>query len=123
MNELTKQEAVKSFIIIKPDVILIELDKAPDTAGKSGLIVRPGTNKARQENQSESGVVAKMYEPDKDEDIDDSAPLFKKFKLGDRITFMDYAAPRGPFQQYPELRVIGLSDIIAKLATDKSIMD
>ena len=121
METLTKEEAIASFEILKPEVILIELDKAPETVGKSAIIVRPDTNKFRQENTAESGKIVKMYRPEEGEEVEES--MFKKFKVGDRITFMDYVAPRGPFQKHPELRVMSLNEIMAKLTTDKSIMD
>lgn len=142
-NELTKEEAIEAVEITKPDVALIELDKIPETAGKAGIIFRPDMNKSRQQNQAESGCIRKMYEPtlisktrwtgseeegtlkeETYEELEDlSNTYWPKYKEGDRITFMDYAAPQGTFQKYPELRFIGLPDIIAKLKTKKPIVD
>lgn len=119
---LTKEEAIASVEITKPDVALIELDKIPETTGKAGLIYRPATNRSRQQNQAESGYICKMYEPEEDTAEVDSS-YWRSYRVGDRVTFMDYAAPQGTFQKYPELRFIGLPDIIAKLKTTKPIVD
>lgn len=120
-DELTKEEAIAAVEITKASVALLELDKIPETTGKSGIIVRPEMNRSRQQNQAESGCIRKLYEPVEGELVDDSC--WPRYKLGDRVTFMDYAAPQGTFQKYPELRFIGLMDIIAKLKTTKSIVD
>ena len=119
---LSKEEAVASVEITKPDVALIELDKVPETTGKSGLIYRPDSNRNRQQNQAESGYIRKMYEPAAGQAEVDSS-YWRSYQVGDRVTFMDYAAPQGTFQKYPELRFIGLPDIIAKLNTTKPIVD
>jgi len=122
IDHLTKDEAIDSVEITKSDVALIELDQVPATAGSSGIIVRPELNRARQQNQAESGYIRKMYVPADNEECVDSS-YWSKYSVGDRVTFMDYAAPQGTFQKYPELRFIGLPDIIAKLKTTKSIVE
>lgn len=115
---LTREEVIKVFEIVTPDLLLIELDVPPEMIGQ--LHVSEQT-KRKMENCVESAVVVKKYIPLTDEDIASEYPRFNKFFVGDRVSFMNYAAPRGPFPNFPKLRVIGMNDIMAILHTDKTL--
>ena len=124
MEKLTREEAIEAFDIFNPEVLLIEYDKAPETIGES-TIIRPGSNKTRQENSAQSGIVVKMFEPVDEEDervVVESCPRYADIHVGDRITFMDYTQCQGPVQAFPLLPVMSLNEVIAKLNTKKSII-
>jgi len=127
---LTKQEAIDSFEVMSPEVLLIEMDKPPEQYqtkdGKISLLVKPESVRAKQTNTSESSRVLKMYVFDSDEEKQEAHqahPKLRKVAIGTRIAHMDYTAPRGPFINFPELRVIGVDDVIGVLKTDKPIMN
>lgn len=130
MTALTKEEAISCYEIIDSHILLLELDRPPEKFHMSGgiesNIIKPVSLTKRQENSAESARVIKMYEFESDQERDDAFsahPKLRKIKIGDRITFMDYAAPRGPYANYPEIRVMSCDDVMSILRTDKPIMD
>lgn len=131
---MTKEECIAAFEPMKPEVVLIELDRIPEAVssvkrddGKIITLVRPERLRVAQEQQSESGRIVKMYQPSAatatTETEEAREPAWYKYKVGDRVTFMDYVCPRGPFQKFPQLRVMSLTEIIGKLNTEEAIVE